>query len=238
MNQMSRQANFLITGSSRGLGRGLATHYAESGHVVFGCSRGEADFVHSNYHHHTVDVANEREIISLFSNIKKEGGKVDVLINNAGIPLTRHMLLTSAAEAEKLLATNLLGAFLVIRETVKQMKRENYGRVINFTSIGVPLGASGCSLYSAAKSALEHLAFSLSRELAGSNITFNTIGPSIVAGTGMVDNLSDDALSKTRVELLKPETISIEEVAHAIDFFRSDAARNVTNQIVYFGGVR
>ncbi len=235
---MTDKLTFLITGSSRGLGRGLAEHYADGGHRVFGCSRGPSDFAHENYQHMTADIGAEADVRALFREIKAAGGQIDVLVNNAGASLSRYALLTTAEEADQILRTNLLGAFMVMREAIKHMKRKRHGRIINFTSISVPLGSSGRAIYSASKAALENLAFTVSGELVGEDITVNTIGPSIIAGSGMVEELGEAALEQARAKLLKPDAIDVAEVAHAIDFFAAAEARNITNQTVYFGGLK
>lgn len=185
-----------------------------------------------------VDIGDEAAIRAMFREITAAGGQIDVLVNNAGASLSRYALLTSGEEAERILRTNLLGAFMVMREAVKHMKRKHHGRIINFTSISVPLGSAGRAIYSASKAALENLAFTLSTELVGEDITVNSIGPSIVAGSGMVEELGEEALDRARKALLKPDTIEVIEVAHAIDFFSSPKARNITNQTVYFGGLK
>lgn len=235
---MSTKPTLLITGSSRGLGRGLVEHYTSGGHMVFGCSRTQSKFVHKNYHHVITDIADEAAVRALFKEISGSGGQIDVLVNNAGASLSRYALLTSGDDADQLLRTNLLGAFMVMREAVKHMKRKRHGRIINFTSISVPLGSAGRAIYSASKAALENLSHTLSTELAGEDITINNIGPSIVAGSGMVEELGPQALDAARQKLLKPDTIDIAEVAHAIDFFAAPQARNITNQTVYFGGLK
>ena len=136
------------------------------------------------------------------------------------------------------LETNLVGAFTVLRETIKHMMRAKRGRIVNISSINVPLGSVGGALYNASKAGLENLGHTLAREIGAADITVNTIGLSLVAGSGMAADLSDKALADKQAGLIRPDPITTEEIAHAIDFFASDAARNITNQIVYFGGVR
>ncbi|MBE9552603.1 MAG: SDR family oxidoreductase [Proteobacteria bacterium] len=235
---MSNPKTLLITGASRGLGRGLAELYAERGHKVFGCARGGSDFSHANYRHFICDVADDEAVRGMFRDIGKESDGIDVLVNNAGASLVRPALLTTGEDAEAVIQTNVLGAFSCMREAAKQMKRARQGRIINFTSISVPLESAGRALYSASKAALENLTATLARELAPDDITVNTIGPSIVGGSGMVEEMSEAALAEAREQLLKSATIEADEVAHAIDFLASDAARNITNQVIYFGGVR
>ena len=229
---------FLITGASRGLGRALAKTYAEAGHTVFGCSRSDSGFAHQYYRHIVADVTDDAAVRYLYKEIGAAGGQVDVLVNNAGLALSRAALLTTSAEAEEVLRTNVLGGFIILRETIKHMKRARRGRIVNMSSINVALGSIGGALYNASKAALENLGYTLSREVASDNITINTIGLSIVTNTTMTSELNDKALKEKQVALIKPDRIDASEVAHLIDFFISEEARNITNQVVYFGGVR
>ena len=228
----------LVTGSSRGIGRALVEHYVDRGHSVFGLSRSESDFVHRQYHHLIADVADESAVRRAFSQIAKDSGRLDVLINNAGLKIGSYALLTTGKQAESMLRTNLLGAFWVTRDAVKLMKRNRFGRVVSLSSVAVPLGSEGSAIYGAGKAGLEQLSHTLARELAADDITFNTIGISVYENSGMVAGLKEDVLREARRSLIKPAPLSIEEIAHATDFFVSDMARNITNQVVYFGGVR
>ena len=228
----------LITGASHGLGRALAETYAKAGHRVFGCGRSNSDLIHENYRHIIADINDDDTVRGLFKEIVAAGGLVDVLINNAGLTLSRPAMLTTTPEAEKIMRTNVLGAFAVMRETIKHMKRTRHGRIINISSINVPLGSTGGAVYNASKAALENLGHTLSREVARDDITLNTIGLSVVANTGMTDELNDKSLKEKQAGLVKPKLIDVTEITHTIDFIISEEARNITNQIIYFGGVR
>lgn len=235
---MKQRHTLLITGASRGLGRALAEIYAHAGHRVFGCARGDSDFVHENYRHFIADITDEAAVRGQFKEIVAADGRVDVLVNNAGLALSRPAMLTTTPEAEELLRTNVLGAFSVMRETIKHMKRTRRGRIVNMSSINVPLGSYGGAIYNASKAALENLAHTLSREVAGDDITINTLGLSLVTDTGMTDELDEKALKEKQAGLIKPGRIEVSEITHAIDFLISEQARHITNQIIYFGGVR
>ena len=235
---MSDPRTILITGASRSIGRALAAHYAGAGHTVFGCARGASDFSHANYTHITADITDEAAVRAVFKAVTDAGEAVDLLINNAGITQARPALLTGSAEAADILETNLTGAFTVLRETIKHMMRAKHGRIVNFSSINVPLGSVAGALYNASKAGLENLGHTLAREIGTTDITINTIGLSLVEGSGMAEGLSDKARAEKQAELIKPDLITTEEIAHAVDFFASDGARNITNQVVYFGGVR
>lgn len=235
---MSDPRTILITGASRSIGRALAARYANAGHRVFGCARGASDFVHDNYTHIEADITDEAAVRDVFKAVVDAGATIDLLINNAGITQAKPALLTGSAEAAGILETNLTGAFTVLREAIKHMMRAKQGRIVNFSSINVPLGSVGGALYNASKAGLENLGHTLAREIGKADITINTLGLSLVEGSGMAEGLADKALAEKQAELIKPDLIDIDEIAHAVDFFASDAARNITNQVVYFGGVR
>ncbi len=164
-------------------------------------------------------------------------GHLDVVINNAGVSSSRLALFTPASVFMSVLEANLLGAFIVMRESIRLMKRAKFGRIINFSSINVPLASVGGASYNASKAALENLSITLSRECASDDITINCIGLSLVSESGMVDGLSQEALAAKQQQLIKPSLLGIQDVLHAINFFASPHARSITGQTIYFGGV-
>jgi len=228
----------LITGSSRGIGRAIAGHLLEQGDTVIGCARGECDLQHKNYRHFRADISDDATVRAMFAAIASEDGRLDLLINNAGIGLSRLALLTSSAEFSSVLQVNLLGTFIVCREALRLMKRARFGRIVNFSSINVPLASVGGVAYNATKAALENMTVTLARECADEDITINCIGLSLVAGTGMIDALDAKALAAKQQGLIKPALIGNADVLHAIEFFAAPEARNITGQTIYFGGVR
>lgn len=227
----------LITGTSRGLGKALAERFLNSGLAVFGCSRQASTIDHSDYVHFVVDVGDESSVVSMIKQIAAFKVPVNLLINNAGISQASLGILTRTESAQDILRTNLLGNFLVSRETLKVMQRQRYGRIVNFSSINVPLGSVGSALYNASKAGVEAMAKALTRECGNADITINTLGLSLVANSGMLESLSAKALASKQESLLKPKVLEVEEVMHAINFFASPLARNISCQTVYFGGV-
>jgi 3-oxoacyl-[acyl-carrier protein] reductase len=228
----------LITGSRRGIGRAVARHYAECGDLVFGISRSESDFEHGNYRHLVADISDEAAVRAAVGRISAEAGRLDVLINNAGVRSSSYALLATASQAREMLGTNLLGAFVISREAIKVMRRRRFGRVISFSSVAVPLGSAGAALYGATKAGLAQLMYGLSVELSADDITCNTIGISSFEDSGMVAALNEAALRDAKQRLPKPAQLDISEIVHAIDFFASREAKNITGQVLYFGGVR
>jgi len=228
----------IVTGSSRGIGRDIVVQLLERGYSVVGCSRGETDLQHDGYHHFRIDIGDDASVRRMFGEIATKYDRLDLLINNAGIALSRMALLTSSAEFASVVQVNLIGAFIVTREAIRLMKRTRFGRIINFSSINVPLASVGGAAYNASKAGLENLTITLTRECVGDDITINCIGLSMVAGSGMVEALSQSAMAAKQQVLIKPALIDIADIIHAIEFFAAPQARNITGQMVYFGGVR
>jgi len=227
----------LITGTSRGLGKAVAEQYLQAGRVVYGCSRQVSSIDHKLYKHFLVDVGDEQSVVSMLKEIASFKVPLNLLINNAGLTQASLGILTRVESAQDILRTNLLGTFLVSRETLKLMQRQRYGRIVNFSSINVPLGSVGSALYNASKSGVDAMAKTLTRECGRADITINTLGLSLVANTGMVDALDPKAVAAKQYALLKPKLLEVEEIMHAINFFASPLAQNISCQTVYFGGV-
>ena len=232
---MKTDRNILIAGSSRGIGRELAHHYAEDGHFVAGFSRGESDLVHERYRHFHADVTDAGQVQQVFSRLV--GTPPNVLIYCAGSKSNSFALLMSVKDAEEMLGTSILGAFITTRSAVRVMKRHGFGRVIYLSSVVVPLGEAGSVIYGSGKAGLEQMAFSFSHEFAKDNITFNALGLSIYR-SGMTQAMSEAVLENTRSALVKQTDMELDELVGAIDFFASDTARQITGQTLYFGGAR
>lgn len=229
--------SLLVTGSSRGLGKLLAEAYLSMDVTVFGCSRNASTIEHQNYRHFVLDIADEASIASMFKEISLLKIRLDLVINNAGIAQSSLGILTSTKTAGEIINTNFLGTFLVIRESLKLMQRQRYGRIVNFSSINVPLASVGSSIYNASKAAIESMATTLSRENAKADITINTIGLSVADKTGMSDSLTLKSLAEKQRQLIKSDLIKVEEIIHAINFLASPLAKNICAQTIYFGGV-
>ena len=227
----------LLTGTSRGLGKLLAERFLQSGSKVYGCSRTVSSIEHPAYQHFVVDVGDEAAVVSMFKKITDFKTPIKLLINNAGITQASLGILTRAESAQDILRTNLLGTFLVTRESLKLMQRQKFGRIVNFSSINVPLGSVGSALYNASKAGVEAMTKALVRECGSADITINTLGLSLVADSGMVESLNAKSVAMKQQSLIKSEMLEVEEIMHAIEFLASPLARSITSQVVYFGGV-
>jgi 3-oxoacyl-[acyl-carrier protein] reductase len=227
----------LITGTRSGIGRFLAHRYAGAGYEVIGCSRTPVDFQLPSYRHFELDVANEKDVRSMFSQIRKDHGRLDVLINNAAIVSRSYMMIASLDTFEEALRTNVVGSFLISRESTKLMKNNSFGRIVNLSSIAVPLASPGTAVYGASKAAMEQFSRVLAQEVAPLGITVNTLGMPFVEGTGMIEEFDDKTISETLERTVLKSNIKLDDVANAIDFFISDASSQVTNQVLHLGGL-
>jgi 3-oxoacyl-[acyl-carrier protein] reductase len=228
----------LITGTSRGLGAAIAQAYLLAGECVVGCSRGSTSIVNPNYRHYSLDVSDELAVVEMFADLRAKSFVPRLLLNNAALDQKSLATLTSARVAKDIVDVNLLGTFLICREALKLMQRHRFGRIVNLSSINVPLASVGSSLYNATKAGLDAMGRSFANECRAYDITVNSIGLSLVADTGMVESLSEKAIAAKQAHLLKPKLLEIAEIVAAINFFASIEARNITGQLLYFGGTR
>ena len=226
----------LITGTRKGIGRFLAEHYLAQGHVVYGCSRGEPDWSAPGYTHFVADVSDEQQAKSVFGDIRRQQGRLDNLLNNAGVASMNHSLLTPISTVRKVLETNVVGCFLFCREAVKLMKKHRYRRIVNFSPVAVPMKLEGEAAYVASKAAVEGLTNVLSREFGSLGVTVNTVGP-VPIETDLIRSVPEDKIQ----DIVDRQTIKrlgrFEDVANVTDFFLQQDSDFVTGQHVYLGGL-
>ena len=226
----------IVTGSRKGIGKYMAEYYLEKGFQVVGCSRGESDLEHPSYEYQQLDVADEKAVKKFVVGIAKKYGKIDYLINNAGVASMNHSFLTPLSTVEKIFKTNVFGSFLFMREVGKIMSKKKFGRMVNLTTFAVPFKLEGEAVYAASKAAVTVMAESMAREYADYGITINTVAPPAVQ-TDLIKNVPKEKLDK----LLQRQAIHryghAKDVCNTIDFFLRDESELVTGQTVYLGGI-
>lgn len=225
----------LITGTSRGLGADLARHYLGRGHKVVGCSRGTDPGLGPDYAHFTVDVADEAGVQGMFAEVRRTLGRLDHLINNAGVAAMNHALTTPLSTVRSVLETNVVGTFLCCREAAKVMRKGRYGRIVNLSSVAVPLKLEGESVYAASKAAIENLTAVLARELAPFGITVNAVGPGPIE-TDLIRGVPPEKIDALVARLAIPRRGAWSDLANVTDFFLAEASGLVTGQTLYLGG--
>src|SRR5437762_3119580 len=233
---MTENKVVLITGTRKGIGRALVEHYVgRVGHVV-GCSRSPFEGTFPNYRHYCLDVGDEPAVKRMFSEVRKQEGRLDVLINNAGVASMNHSLLTPIAAVNKIMETNFTATFLFCREAARLMQLHRYGRIVNFATVAVPLKLEGEAIYAASKAAVISLTQILAREFAEFGITVNAVGPTPIK-TDLLRGVPAEKLKALISRQAIKRYGETRDVIRVIDFFIDPASDFVTGQVIFLGGI-
>jgi 3-oxoacyl-[acyl-carrier protein] reductase len=220
----------LLTGASRGIGRGIAQYFLDRGYVVCGCSRSSSDLVAERYHHTELDVSDEKAVRAWISGVARQFGRVDVAVCCAGVVKSALMMaVTPTSILDEFMATHVRGTFVVCREASKVMIRQRMGRIINISSLAVPMHLKGAAAYAATKAAVEEMTRVMAKELAPTGVTCNIIGPALVM-TGPALAMGADWAKWLVEQQTIQRTIETDEVCNAIEFFASPASGAITGQ--------
>ncbi len=225
----------LITGASKGIGAEIVFHYLSLGHTIISISR-NSSVVHENHIQYVADITKEAEVMNVISDLKAKRTKIDVLINNAGIASMNFMISTPLSTVMEVFNTNVFGLFLLTREVSKMMISKNYGRIINFSSVSVPMHLEWQSVYASSKAAVEEFTRIIAKELAPFNITANILGPNPYE-TDLIKKIPDVNLSSVIQQQAIKRKGEINDIIHCIDFFINERSQCITGQTIYINGV-
>ena len=223
----------LITGSSQGLGRALAERLLADGWIVHGFARGAQTLVHADFRPHAVDVGEEAAVRAAVATIA-EGGRIDLLVNNAGVASMNALLLTPGEVAERLMRVNYLGTFHCLQAVGKAMVRERAGRIVNVTTVAVPLSLEGEAAYVASKAAVEALTKVAAKELAPSGVIVSAVGFGPM-DTALTKAVPKPALAKIDAAIGRPAGTTM---AQAVDFLLAHVRNAEAGRVEYFGQVQ
>lgn len=228
----SRPPVALITGTSRGLGRALAERLLADGWVVHGFARGPQALAHERFTAHAVDVTDEAAVRAAVASIA-ESGRIDLLVNNAGAASMNALLLTPGETAERLMRVNYLGTFHCLQAVGKVMVRQRAGRIVNVTTVAVPLALEGEAAYVASKAAVEALTRVAAKELAPSGVGVTAVGFGPV-DTDLIRAVPKAALVKINDAIGRPQGTT---TAQAADFIlgRLASADFKSGSVEYLG---
>lgn len=242
---MSDRRIALVTGASRGIGAAVAKRLAADGYFVIVNYNGSAQRAQEvvaqivSARNEAValqcDVSDFDACGELIARITADYGRLDVLVNNAGITRDGLLMRMSEADFDAVIDTNLKGAFHTIRHASRQFLKQRSGRIINIASVSGLLGNAGQANYAASKAGVIGLTKSVARELASRQITVNAVAPGFIA-TEMVDAMTDSAKAAMTDHIPFGRIGEPEEVADVVAFLASDAARYVTGQIIAVDG--
>ena len=176
------------------------------------------------------------DIKKIISVIRKKYGQLDNLINNAGIASMNHSMLTPIDTVRRVFSTNFIGTFLFCREAVKLMKNHHYGRIVNFSTVAVPLKLEGEAVYAASKASVVTLTQILAKEYAEFGVTVNAVGPTPIQ-TDLIRAVPKNKLDQLLNQQAVKRYGEFSDVTNVIDFFLQPASDFITGQVVYLGGL-
>jgi len=225
----------VITGTTKGIGYGIANHFLEKGYCVAGCGRGDATIVHEEYFHSIVNIGDEDQVRIWVRAVKNRFKRIDILVCNAGYaPANLLMTMTPGTVLMDLLQTNIAGSYYVCREVSKYMILQRSGSIITVSSMAVGLHEEGTSAYAASKSAIVEMTKIMAKELATAGITCNVIAPSLLM-TDAVSALGEEIIKRALSKLIIRRAVTIEEISNIISFFSAPASRCITGQVIHMG---
>ncbi len=233
-----------ITGASQGIGRACALRLAKEGASVAVAARnqeklnesvGEITSVGGKAAAFALDVADEEQIKSSIKAAIAQFGKVDILLNNAGITRDQLVMRMKRADWDAVLQTNLTSAFHCIQQVIGSMLKQRWGRIINITSVFGQMGQAGQANYAASKAGLIGLTMAIAREVGSRNITCNAIAPGFIE-TAMTAPLGDELKQNAVKQIPLARIGTPEDVAAAVAFLASDDASYITGHVLSVNG--
>jgi len=234
----------LITGATRGIGLAITQRLAEEGASISICGRNEALLQQLQEEFEgrkapcltsKTDVSSTDQVKEMVEKTLDKFGRIDILINNAGITSDQLLVRTKEADWERVIDTNLTGAFLFTRLVAKEMMRARYGRIINISSIIGIMGNVGQAAYAASKAGLIGLTKSVARELAPRGITCNAVAPGFIE-TDMTRDLPEAVQQEILSRIPLGRFGTGQEVAELVQFLVSKDAGYMTGQIIRLDG--
>lgn len=245
MSAAHPQRVVLVTGASRGIGRAIAERFAQAGDLVLinymqaqqaaeevlsGIQKagGQAELLR-------FDVANGTEVNAAFQQLTAKHGRIDVVVNNAGLAIDNLLLRLKEEEWERVMAVNLKGVFLCTKAAARPMLRQRSGRIINLTSVVAQTGNPGQAAYTAAKAGVIGFTRTMAKELASRSVTVNAVAPGFIE-TDMTGSLPDEVKSGYLSLIPAGRWGTVAEVAEVVAFLASPLAGYITGQVINING--
>ncbi len=241
---MSAARVVIVTGGSRGLGLGLVQSFLTHGDIVATCSRSSTAPIDGvladpqlsdRFYHELVDLSDRQQAAAFVGNVIQRFGRVDVLVNNAGIARDGVLALASDEQIDEVLTLNLTGTIQMTKLVCRRMLQQGSGRIINISSIVGLSGYRGLAVYSASKAAIDGLTRAMARELGTRNITVNSVAPGYLR-TELSHGLDEAQLAQISRRTPAGRLGEPEDVAAAVRFLASDEAAFVTGHVLVVDG--
>lgn len=235
----------IVTGAARGIGRGIGLELGRRGcNVAFNYLHSEAaaESLVAELRHlgrkalaYKVDVTDFGAVDSMVKQVREEFGRIDFLVNNAGITRDKLIVRMTERDWDDVIETNLKGAFNFSRAAVNHMMRARFGAILNVTSVSGLIGLPGQTNYAASKAGMIGLTKALAKEVASRNITVNALALGLVE-TDMTSSLSEEYREKLQASIPLGRYGNVEEVARIATFLLSEDTRYVTGQVIQVDG--
>ena len=233
----------IITGGAKGIGKGIAIKFAQLGYDIVLNYRSnvpdelkqELANLGANVLFVKGDISVEADVATLIDSATEKFGRVDVLINNAGITKDGLIMRMSAQDFDDVIDTNLKGAFLCCRAVSKLFLKQKSGKIINITSVVGISGNAGQANYAASKAGLIGLTKSIAKELGGKGITVNAVAPGFIE-TDMTEAMPDTAKDMMLGRVSLKRFGKVEDVANLVGFLASKEAEYITGQVISIDG--
>jgi len=235
----------VVTGGSRGIGRAICTAFAgPDSRIYFNYSSGSRAFEDTEQSVQKAggtaigmraDITSESAVSDFFKSVLSETGRIDVLINNAGITRDALLVRMKASDWDAVMEVNLKGVFLCTKIASKAMIKHHYGRIINITSVVGITGNSGQANYAASKAGIIGFTKSVAKELASRNITVNAVAPGYIE-TDMTAELSEKVKQTMLQQIPLGRFGNPGDVTAVIKFLSSDQASYITGQVIHVSG--
>ena len=242
---MEEEKVVLVTGGSRGIGKEVAMKFAKNGYNVvtnYVSDKTDKEKLKKEFEDNNVkalvlkaDVSKTEDVENLVSKAISEFGKIDVLVNNAGITRDNLLIRMPEEDFDKVIEINLKGTFLVTKAVTKYMMKKRYGSIINLSSVVGVAGNAGQSNYSASKAGIIGFTKSIAKELASRNIRANAVAPGFIE-TDMTDVLKEEVKENIHNQIPLKRMGTAKEVAELIYFLGSENSSYITGQVINIDG--
>ena len=234
----------IITGSARGIGKSIAKSFVDAGAnvVIVDIISEIIEKTVSSLHNdkcriigYKCDITNQDEVSAMVKHIVKEFGRIDILINNAGITKDNLFMRMKPADWQAVIDVNLTGTFFCSQKVARVMMKQKYGKIINISSVIGIIGNPGQANYAASKGGIISFTKSIAKELAGRNINVNAIAPGFIR-TEMTDKLPEEVKEKYFQMIPMKKFGKAEDVADLALFLASDQSSYITGQTIPIDG--